>query len=119
MVHIGKEIKNKAKELRIGPTELAKKINVSKQNVYHIFERKSVDTDQLDMISKALDFNFFDLYINENTVLEPQNEKQSKEKYLQDELMKSKDALIEQLQENLRMMKEKLDQYEGKEKKVG
>lgn len=67
MVHIGQEIKKKAKELRIGPTELARLINVSKQNVYHIFERKTVDIELLNSISKALNHDFFQLlYIDEH-----------------------------------------------------
>jgi hypothetical protein len=59
MIHIGKEIQKRATEKRIGPTELGRMINTSKQNVYRIFKQKSLDTDQLQMISKALDFDFF------------------------------------------------------------
>lgn len=62
MVHIGKEILNRAKEKRIGPSELARRINKSRQNVNHIFHRKSLDTDLLQIISKALEFDFFRLY---------------------------------------------------------
>jgi hypothetical protein len=32
-MRIGERIKNRAKDLRLGPTELAKIINTSKQNV--------------------------------------------------------------------------------------
>jgi hypothetical protein len=63
-MHIGEKIKARAKELRVGPTELAKKISTSKQNVYGIYKRESIDTDLLEKISKALQFDFFTLYIN-------------------------------------------------------
>jgi hypothetical protein len=62
MIHIGQEIEKRAKELRVGPTELARRINKSRQNVQDIFERKSIDTDLLEIISRALDFDFFVLY---------------------------------------------------------
>lgn len=62
-IHIGEIIKNKARELRIGPTELGEKINTSKQNVYGIYKRKSIDTDLLRKISNALGHNFFSYYV--------------------------------------------------------
>lgn len=63
-IHIGEIIKNKARELRIGPTELGEKINTSKQNVYGIYKRKSIDTDLLRKISNALGHNFFTYYVS-------------------------------------------------------
>ncbi len=75
-MHIGEKIKARTKELRIGPTELAKTINTSKQNIYGIFKRESIDTALLEKISKALDFDFFTLYIN--TKLPPHKEFQAK-----------------------------------------
>lgn len=64
-LNIGEKIKQRAKELRIGPTELGKMINTSKQNVYGIYKRKSIDTDLLRKISKALNCDFFRYYIND------------------------------------------------------
>jgi hypothetical protein len=52
-MHIGDKIKNRAKDLRLGPTELAKIINTSKQNIYGIYKRNSVDSDLLFDLSKA------------------------------------------------------------------
>lgn len=63
-IHIGEKIKQRSKELRIGPTELAGMINTSKQNVYGIFKRESIDTALLEKISKVLKYDFFALYIN-------------------------------------------------------
>jgi hypothetical protein len=64
-IHIGKRIKDRAKELRMGATELGRLINTTRQNVHDIFDRKSIDTEQLLDISKALTFNFFSLYEDE------------------------------------------------------
>ncbi len=63
-IHIGENIKERAKELRMGPTELANAINTSKQNVYGIFKRESIDTALLQKIGKALNYDFFSLFIN-------------------------------------------------------
>lgn len=69
-IHIGQKIREKAKELRIGPTELSKMINTSKQNIYGIYKRKSIDTHLLSKISKALNHNFFKHYFSDEIVLE-------------------------------------------------
>lgn len=61
-MHIGEKVKARAKDLRIGPTELAKKIRTSKQNIYGIYSRESIDTALLQKLSKALDFDFFAYY---------------------------------------------------------
>ncbi|MBI3511168.1 MAG: hypothetical protein HY064_10930 [Bacteroidetes bacterium] len=58
-MHIGEKVKARAKELRIGPTELARKIKTSKQNIYGIYTRASIDTALLQKLSKALEFDFF------------------------------------------------------------
>ena len=61
-LHIGELIKSRAKELRIGPTELGQLINTSKQNIYGIFKRKSLDSELLWKFSVALKFDFFAYY---------------------------------------------------------
>jgi hypothetical protein len=61
-MHIGEKVKARAKELRIGPTELGRMIKTSKQNVYGIFLRESIDTALLQKLSKALEFDFFVYY---------------------------------------------------------
>lgn len=61
-INIGEKIKARAKELRIGPTELGKMINTSKQNIYGIYKRKSLDTYTLSKLSTALKFDFFALF---------------------------------------------------------
>lgn len=51
--------------MRIGPTELGTMINTSKQNVYGIYKRKSIDTQLLAKISLALNHDFFLCYVKE------------------------------------------------------
>ncbi|MCH8318857.1 MAG: hypothetical protein IIA88_10255 [Bacteroidetes bacterium] len=68
-VHIGEKIKARAREHRIGPTELGKLINTSKQNIYGIFKRKTVDTWLLQKLSDALNYNFFVYYYPAEKVL--------------------------------------------------
>lgn len=63
-IHIGEKIKAQAKELRIGSTELSKSINTSKQNIYGIFKRESIDTALLQKFCKVLNYDFFTLFIN-------------------------------------------------------
>lgn len=41
---------------------MAEQLSCSRTNIYKIFEKYSVDTDQLARISTILDFDFFSLY---------------------------------------------------------
>jgi hypothetical protein len=61
-LHIGEKIREKAKEKRIGPSELGRMISTSKQNIYSIFRRKTIDTELLLKLSAALEFDFFQYY---------------------------------------------------------
>lgn len=63
-IHIGEKIKAQAKASRIGATELAKSINTSKQNIYGIFKRESIDTTLLQKFCKVLNYDFFTFFIN-------------------------------------------------------
>ena len=61
-LHIGSFIKEIAERQKLGPTQLGKCIDSSKQNVYGIFKRKSIDTYLLSKISRCLDYDFFAEY---------------------------------------------------------
>ncbi|SKC71905.1 helix-turn-helix transcriptional regulator [Ohtaekwangia koreensis] len=61
-LHIGREIEIRYKESGLKLSEFAKRLNTSSRNVYDIFERSEIKTDQLERISKILNFNFFSLY---------------------------------------------------------
>lgn len=61
-LHIGKEIEKIYQNSGMKLSEFAKRINTSSRNVYSIFERPEIKTDQLSKISEVLRFNFFSLY---------------------------------------------------------
>ena len=62
MVAIGKLIQKRLKERGMSNAEFARRINTHVRNVYDIFRRKSIDTDLLATISKALEYDFFGYY---------------------------------------------------------
>lgn len=69
-IHIGKEIEKKYKESGMKLSEFAKRLSTSPRNIYDIFERSEIKTDQLQKISEILKFNFFSFY--QSKVDEPQ-----------------------------------------------
>ena len=60
-LHIGHLIKEKLEKSGMKKSEFARRINKTSQNVYDIFERKSIDTSLLAHISEVLEYNFFEL----------------------------------------------------------
>ena len=67
-IHIGTIIEGKLKEKSMTVTEFADKINRERSTVYDIFTRKSIDTELLVLISKALDYDFIrTVYYGEET----------------------------------------------------
>ena len=58
-VNIGQQIKLVVESRGITITEFAKRINKSRENVYSIFGRKTIDTGLLSTISRVLDYDFF------------------------------------------------------------
>lgn len=64
-VNIGLAIEQRVNELGISKSELARRLGIAQQNVNKVvFDKESLDTAKLVEISKALDFNFFELYVN-------------------------------------------------------
>jgi hypothetical protein len=61
-VHIGKKIKEEVYRQGLGVSEFARKINRSRNVVYNIFERESVDTALLHKIGRILHCDFFSLF---------------------------------------------------------
>ena len=61
-IHIGKKIKEEMYKQNISVSVFAKKINRSRNVVYDIFGRESIDTDLLNKISKILNCDFFSMY---------------------------------------------------------
>lgn len=73
-IHIGKEIERVYQQSGMKLSEFANRINTSSRNIYSIFSRKEIKTDQLQKISEVLKFDFFALFKNETSdqVEEPQ-----------------------------------------------
>lgn len=63
-VHIGRVIEKKYQDSGMKLSEFAKRINTSSRNVYSIFARKEIKTDQLIKICEVLNFDFFALYVD-------------------------------------------------------
>ena len=117
-IHVGEKIKARAKELRIGSTELAKSINTSKQNIYGIFKRESIDTDLLQKFCKVLKYDFFTLFSNQK--LPPNNDKKGRS-YISEETDSEYEALKNQLidlKEKYELIKKVNVLLEEKKKKV-
>lgn len=62
IIHIGKKIKEELYKQNISVSDFANKISRSRNVVYDIFGRKSIDTDLLNRISKVLNYDFFSIY---------------------------------------------------------
>lgn len=66
-VNLGEIVKQKVEEQGMSQAEFARKIGMQRQNVVKlVFEKASLDTNLLALISEALGCNFFD-YFSSNT----------------------------------------------------
>ena len=64
-IHIGKAIKQKVRERGLRVADFANAIHCNRTNVYDIFNRKSIDVEQLILISKVLEYDFIsEIYFN-------------------------------------------------------
>lgn len=69
-IHIGKHIKEVFDKKGFTVTEFAKRINKSRENIYSIFKRKTIDTGLLQIISGVLEYDFFTLYSPNDSSIE-------------------------------------------------
>lgn len=58
-VNIGTKIKFVVNKKGISVSEFSRRINKSRENVYSIFKRKSIDTVLLSKIGEVLEHDFF------------------------------------------------------------
>ena len=115
--HIGAFIKKIAEEKKVGPTELGRLISTSKQNVYGIFKRQSIDTGLLWKLSKALEYNFFSEYVRHYRGV-PDSWRNSSldlkdEDHLARELDRLKASNVQLQEENNRLLKEMVELLRG------
>lgn len=116
-IHIGEKIKARAKELKIGTTELGRLINTTKQNVYGIFKRDTIDANLLYTISKALRFNFFQFYDSpELAKFDNKHQKEIEELRNENQKLKSQLRTLGEKNELLQKINKLLDR-KGKSKK--
>ena len=75
-IHIGSLIQRKLKEDGRSAAWLAQKIGCERGNMYKIFDKFSLDTEQLLSISLAMGENFFNYYVDnyQNSI---ENERES------------------------------------------
>ncbi len=62
VIHIGNKIKGIVSKRGMSVSEFGRRINKSRENVYSIFKRKTIDTGLLSVISKVLEYDFFEYY---------------------------------------------------------
>lgn len=77
-IHIGKKIKEILDKTPISVVDFAKKINLTRNGAYKVFEKETIDTGQLQAISKVLNHNFFsyydEIFIKSNKEIKNENE---------------------------------------------
>lgn len=61
-IYIGEIIKNVMLEQQVTKAELARRLKVKPQSVDYMLTRKSIDTDTLYNVSRALNYDFALLY---------------------------------------------------------
>ena len=59
MINIGQRIKEELEQQERSVTWLARKLNCSRNGVYRIMKKNSIDTAILGQISEVLHYNFF------------------------------------------------------------
>lgn len=64
-IHIGQLIREQLKADQRSASWLAREIGCSRNHVYKIFSKSSLDSDLIFRISKAMNFNFFQYYTAE------------------------------------------------------
>jgi hypothetical protein len=61
-IHIGKKIKEILDKTPISVVDFAKSINLTRNGAYKVFDKETIDTGQLQTISKVLNHDFFTYY---------------------------------------------------------
>lgn len=65
---IGQIIKEVVEQRNYKVTALAKELGTTRNNVYDIYERDSIDTSLLSKIGHILEYDFFEHFLEEKTI---------------------------------------------------
>jgi transcriptional regulator with XRE-family HTH domain len=104
-IHIGQIIKEKATEQRLSQDAIGQRINTTKQNVGNIYKRSSIDTQLLLKLCAVFEFNFFELYFQEEPLKSMRNKELEK---MQSEINSLQDALS-QREQRIRDLEESIN----------
>jgi hypothetical protein len=102
-IHIGKKIKEVLDKTPMSVVDFAKRINLTRNGAYKVFEKETIDTGQLQTISKVLNHDFFAYY--EGTEVSAFKEKKSEYGYA------TKDEL-EEVKYTMQQMSKTLERLE-------
>ena len=73
-IHIGKKIKEELAKTPMSVVDFAKSINLTRNGAYKVFEKETIDTGQLQTISKVFSHDFFSYYEQGDLVKEHKSE---------------------------------------------
>jgi len=97
-------------------SELGRRVQTTRQNVYRIFERESIDTALLKRLGKALSYDFFQHYTDtpENLLAAAAGNKDNAILYKEVETMRRELAEIKEKYEMVKRINELLEKEVGK-----
>jgi transcriptional regulator with XRE-family HTH domain len=106
-VAIGKQIQAVVKKRGMKVDELAKRLNVSKPNIYDIYRRNSIDTGLLERLCKVLDHNFFETFAHKYRTQQERDsyEYVMRENALLKQMVRDKEELYQLVKAKLEMVK--------------
>lgn len=114
-IHIGKIIRERVKQSSLKNREITDKINRVEGTIYDIYKRETIDTETLLKLCKVLEFDFFELYYNEEPLRGMRNKKIDELKNENSELktqMDLKNDYIHDLKEIIAAQKERINMIE-------
>lgn len=116
-VHIGKKIREVLDKSHYTIVDFAKKINLTRDGAYKIFEKESIASDQLEKISKVLNHDFFRYYQGNLNIVQ---EKNTSYGYASKEDLEELTKLVGMIAKDIDKMRKELAQLsEPKKKKSG
>jgi len=124
MVHIGEQIRQILRERGMTVSEFSRRIITSRENVYTIFKRKTIDTVLLQKIGQVLNHNFFSHYelSEESDISVASDNSETVFNFNIVVAMRKIEELersLSQKDELISLLKEKIDRLESKPQKKG